>query len=78
MTQICYISGAVLGFLFLVLTLLVYVEGVIRKNKVKIKMGLDEEKKSFSGDNLPERAIKRLFIAIEKNKKGIIKDEKIR
>lgn len=41
-------------------------------------MGLDEEKKSFSGDNLPERAIKRLFIAIEKNKKGIIKDEKIR
>ena len=53
---------------------MIYVEELMRKAKTKVKMGLVENKRSFIGDNLPERAIKRLFIAIERTKIGMEKD----
>lgn len=34
-----------------------YIEEVMRKAKKKVKMGLVEDKKSYKGDNLPQRAI---------------------
>ena len=72
--EMAYIVGGILCFLVLLLFIMIYVEELMRKAKTKVKVGLVENKRSFIGDNLPERAIKRLFIAIERTKIGMEKD----
>lgn len=55
--EMCFIVGGVLCFLVMVLFSMTYIEEVMRKAKKKVKMGLVEDKKSYKGDNLPQRAI---------------------
>ena len=53
---------------------MIYVEELLRKAKKNAKLGLLNNKRLGTGDNLPERAIKRLFDAIERTKTGREKD----
>jgi hypothetical protein len=63
-----YIVGGILCFLVLVLFSMIYIEELVRKGKIQVKMGLVDNKRSYTGNNLPERAIARMFQAITRTK----------
>jgi hypothetical protein len=78
LSEICYIVGAIVFILVLILFSIIYVEERIRKSTTKVKMGLVEGQRSFSGDNLPERAIERMLRTIERAKAEMEKGFKVR
>ena len=66
--EMIYIVGGILCFLVVVLFSMIYVEEMIRKSKTRLKMGLVDNQRSYTGDNLPERAIKRMLQVITRTK----------
>ena len=68
------IVGGILCFLVFFLLSIIYAEEIIRKGKTKVKMGLVSNKKSYTGDNLPNKAIERMFKSIEKTNKDMEKN----